>query len=80
MKISLSNYASGQTWVEISTKSWRKYTTDAFEKAIFQTLVWQEPGDTIAGLTIHRGTPRGQVERGDLEEKIKVQILALLPQ
>lgn len=78
MKITLSHFSSHQTWVEIRTKKWKKYTTDDFRRSIIDVLVSQEPEDSIEELFIHRWTSKNQVLAGNLDESIKQRIIVLL--
>lgn len=78
MQIELSIFDSNKTWVTIHTAQWHKYSTDVFEKDAFNVLVWQKTGDTIEKLVVHRWTNKKQILIGNLEQKIKAQLLGLL--
>lgn len=78
MQIELSLFESSETWVTIHTAQWSKYTTDVFQQDVFSALVWQKTGDYIEKLVVHRWTTKNQVLIGNLEQKVKAQLVALL--
>ncbi len=77
-QIELSLFESEKTWVTIHTAQWHKYTTDVFREDVFSVLVWQKTGDSIEKLVMHRWTTRNQILIGNLEQKIKAQLVELL--